>query len=552
MKKDDNERPKRTSTTHAGFPLREPDSELPKKTLSVCPTCRRTLPAEIFEQDGKVWMKKTCEEHGEFDDVVYADAEAYRRVHSMRFGDGRGVLNPAVTDSTDCPESCGLCKRHASHTALANIDLTNRCNMNCPVCFANANAAGYLYEPDIGQITAMLERFRALEPVPCACIQFAGGEPTLHPQFLDAVSTARDLGFSAIQVATNGIRFSEPGFAEQCRDAGLNSVYLQFDAMDDDAYKRLRGQPMIDIKTKALDRVKAAGGMNVILVPTILKGENDDQIGPIVKFAAANVDLITGISFQPVAITGRISKKKRRAIRFTLTDLAGAVEEQTGFTKAEHWAPLSALVPLSRLASAIQGREVTAYTAHHHCSTATYVFVDDEGNPTQINEFLDLPKLLSEMNQIASNLEASRFKFITRSLSKIKALSALEKHFDPAGAPKGLDFKRFFKAVEELMGSKRERKTGQEYAYRTLMIGAMHFMDCYNFDVERVQRCVVHYGAPDGKIYPFCAYNAGPTYREKIEKEFAHSAESVLQKAKSEGFPKELQRLIKNLSPASS
>ncbi|MHC4601094.1 MAG: tetraether lipid synthase Tes [Planctomycetota bacterium] len=552
MKSDENESTKNTTTTHGGFPIRAPHIGLPRSTVSVCPTCRRALPAEVFERDGKVWMKKVCPDHGDFDDVVDADANAYRRVEAFRFGDGRGVLNPAETEKTSCPESCGLCTRHASHTALANVDLTNRCNLSCPVCFANANAAGYLYEPDLDQITGMLKRFRDLRPVPCACLQFAGGEPTLHPQFLEAVERARDLGFSAIQVATNGLRFDEPGFAERCRDAGLNSVYLQFDALDDEVYRRLRGRPLLDVKRRALDRIRAAGGMNVILVPTVLRGENEDQIGPIVRFALENVDLITGISYQPVAVTGRISRKRRHAVRFTLTDLAEAVERQTGFARAEHWAPLSSLVPLSRLASAIQGHEVTAYTAHHHCSTATYLFVDDEGKPTPINEFLDLPPLLEEMNRLAAKLEASRFKFVTRSLSKIQALSALEKHFRPDRAPKGLSFRRFFQAVEELMGSKRERKAGQTYAYRTLMIGAMHFMDSYNFDVERVQRCVVHYGAPDGRIYPFCAYNAGPTYRERIEKRFAHSPESVRQMAEREGFPNELRRLIETRSRAPS
>ncbi|MHC5080524.1 MAG: tetraether lipid synthase Tes [Planctomycetota bacterium] len=550
MKKKRNEEKKPVTTwTHAGFPLPEPHFGLPKDTTSVCPECCATLPAHVFEREGKVWMRKACPEHGTFEDVVYADVEAYLHVERFRFGDGRGVANPAETEATDCPTSCGLCAGHASHTALANIDLTNRCNLSCPVCFANANAAGFLYEPSLDQIVGMLKRFRDSRPVPCACIQFAGGEPTLHPEFLEAVSAARDLGFSAIQVASNGLRFTEPGFAERCVEAGLNSVYLQFDAMSDDAYQKLRGRPLLDMKMKAFEAIRATRGMNIILVPTILKGKNDGEIGPITRFAVDNVDVVTGISFQPVAITGRIARKQRHAIRFTLTDLARAIESQTGFAKTDGWAPLSALVPLSRLVSAIQGREITAYTAHHHCSMATYLFVDPQGVPTQINAFLDLEQLLNDMNQLAAKLEASRLKFITRSLSKLKAAGILEKHFKPDNAPEDLTFKRFLQAVEELMGSKRERKPGQPYAYRTLMVGAMHFMDNYNFDVERVRRCVVHYGAPDGRIYPFCAYNAGPTFRQRIEAQFAHTRESVQRKAEREGFPAELERLVEPASP---
>jgi len=536
------------ATTHAGFPLPEPKRGLPKKTTSVCPTCRRLIPAEVIERDGKAWMIKTCPDHGRFEDIVYADVDVYRRVESFRFGDGKGVANPVEKNPGPCPTACGLCARHGSHTALANIDLTNRCNLNCPVCFANANAAGYLYEPDFEQVRGMLQRFRDLEPVPCPCIQFAGGEPTLHPRFFEIVALARDLGFSAIQVATNGLKFAEPGFAERCREAGLNSVYFQFDALDDGTYRKLRGRPLVETKMKAFEAIRRAGGMNVILVPTILKGENDHEIGPLTRFAVENVDLVTGVSFQPVVITGRISRERRLAIRFTLTDLAKEVERQTGFARADGWEPLSVLVPLSRLGSAIRGEEMVAYTAHHHCSMATYLFVDDEGTPVQINEFIDVENLLRDMDRIASDLESSRFKFLTKSLSKLKVLRSLEKNFHAERAPKGLDFQRFLQAVEELMGSKRDRKPGREYAFRTLMVGAMHFMDSYNFDVERVQRCIVHYGAPDGRIYPFCAYNSGPTYREKIERAFAHSPESVQRIAEEEGFPKELRRLVESRS----
>jgi uncharacterized radical SAM superfamily Fe-S cluster-containing enzyme len=545
MKTEDASTPGETPrTTCSGFRLEPPKRGLPKDTRSVCPECLRTIPARVEERGGKVWMAKTCPEHGLFEDVVYSRVDHYFRMEKYRFGDGSGVANPAVTDATSCPESCGLCRRHASHTALANIDLTNRCNLTCPVCFANANAAGYLYEPDFGQIEAILRRFRDSRPVPCACVQFAGGEPTLHPEFFRILSSARALGFSAVQIATNGLRFLEPGFAEKCRDAGLHSLYLQFDAMDDAAYRKIRGRPLLETKMKVLEAVRRAGGMNVILVPTVVRGMNDQEIGPILKFAFGNVNLITGVSFQPVAITGRISREKREALRFTLPDLADAVEAQTGFAKADGWAPLSALIPLSRLASAIAGRPVTAYTAHHHCSMATYFFVAPDGKPTQINEFLDLEPLLRETDRIAADLEASRFKFITRGLSKLKVLGALERHFKPDRAPQGLSFKVFLDAVEQLMSSKADRKPGQGFAYRTLMVGGMHFMDCYNFDVERVSRCVVHYGAPDGRVYPFCAYNAGPTYRLKIERQFAHSAESVRAKSEAEGNPPELRRLV--------
>ncbi len=69
-----------------------------------------------------------------------------------------------------------------------------------------------------------------------------------------------------------------------------------------------------------------------------------------------------------------------------------------------------------------------------------------------------------------------------------------------------------------------------KYTYRTLLVAGMHFMDLYNYDIERVKRCVIHYAAPNGLIYPFCAYNSGPTFREKIEKKYSVPLERPLYK----------------------
>jgi uncharacterized radical SAM superfamily Fe-S cluster-containing enzyme len=178
---------------------------------------------------------------------------------------------------------------------------------------------------------------------------------------------------------------------------------------------------------------------------------------------------------------------------------------------------------------------------------ATYLFVEPGGRPVQVTDFIDIPRMLEEMDQLALNLENAWIKPLGKTLTKMKAYSTLKKCFRPEKAPKGLTFEVFLRAVEELMGKKSSRKPGQKYAYRTLMVGGMHFMDSYNYDVERVQRCVVHYAAPNGRIYPFCAYNAGPTYRLKVEEEFACSLEEVKARSERLGRPDDMERLIKKM-----
>ncbi|MGD0201362.1 MAG: radical SAM protein, partial [Bryobacteraceae bacterium] len=209
---------------------------LPKITQSLCPECIRVIDALVFEEDGRVIMEKTCAQHGYFRDVVFSDVKMYLRMEEWHFGDNRGVSNPAIPNATRCPDECGLCSMHASHTVLSNVDLTNRCNLTCPVCFANANAAGYLYEPNLEQVRRMLQALRDEAPVANRIVQFSGGEPTIHPQFFEILRMAKEMGFSHLQAATNGILFTDLEFAQAAKEAGLHTLYLQLDGVTDDVY----------------------------------------------------------------------------------------------------------------------------------------------------------------------------------------------------------------------------------------------------------------------------------------------------------------------------
>jgi len=192
---------------------------LPKETRSLCPECLRTISAEVFEEDGRVMMRKSCPVHGAFADVIFSDVEMYRRMGDWYFGDGGGFANPADGMGKECPSRCGICGSHSTHTSLANIDLTSRCNLSCAICFADANRNSF--EPSFEEVVEMLRRLRDQRPAPAFAVQFTGGEPTLHPRFLEIVAEARKMGFSHLQAATNGIRFADPEFARRARDAGL-------------------------------------------------------------------------------------------------------------------------------------------------------------------------------------------------------------------------------------------------------------------------------------------------------------------------------------------
>ncbi len=506
------------NTTYCGSRINPVPMGLPKSTQSLCPECSKILDANLIEEGGDVWMEKTCPEHGYQKYFVFRDAELFKEVEKWTFGDGKGLSNPPVTDSKECPTDCGMCNLHVSHTGIGMVDLTNRCNLRCPICYANANVSGMVLEPSFEEVTKMLESLRNLKPVPCEFVQFAGGEPTMHPRFFDILKKTKELGFKHIQCPTNGINYAKPGFSEKAVEAGLHTIYLQFDGLDDKIYEHTRDRKLVDIKLKAVENLRKAGG-RVVLVPTVVKGINDHEIGKIVQYAIDNADVMTGISFQPVCFSGRISKEELETRRYTLGDLAHDIEDQmNGLMQVKRdWVPLSSLVAFSKLHESLTGRPTVELSSHSHCSIGGFLFVDDDLKATAMNEFLDFKSMLVDVDRLAKTSDKATFKTFV----KVKAYQQLKKHFNEKKAPKGLTWNRFLQSIDGYRSKDVARGNGwQDYCYKTLFIAGMHFMDHYNYDVERVKRCLVHYSTQDGKIYPFCTYNAGPYFREKIEKEF--------------------------------
>jgi uncharacterized radical SAM superfamily Fe-S cluster-containing enzyme len=491
---------------------------LPKTTESLCPDCLTIIPATIREVDGKVVMEKSCPKHGKFKDIVWSDADMYRRVEKWA-KDGVGVQNPAIEKAKQCPFDCGLCDLHLSHTGLANVDLTNRCNMKCPICFANANQAGYVFEPDYETVVKMLKVLREERPVPTPAVQFSGGEPTIHPRFLDIIKAAKDLGFAQIQVATNGIKFAESiDFCQKASDAGLNTVYLQFDGLRSDIYMRARGRDLLAVKEKVIENFrKVEHHSSIVFVPTIVKGLNDDQVWPILHYALENMDVVRGVNFQPVAFTGRIAHEELEKGRYTLPDLAHDMERQSGGKiKTTDWYPVPTVAAVSELWGALYGDPKVTLTTHVHCGIATYMFVKGPEDIIPVTRFVDVENLFEELYHLAQKTEGKKVK----AFSKVKAFNLLRKYLKKDEMPEGMSSAQFLKALRGVLSEETKSELAK-FSWQMMYVGAMHFMDSYNYDIERVKRCMIHYTTPDGKIIPFCAYNSGPVYRTEVEKKFS-------------------------------
>jgi len=484
---------------------------LPKRTTSLCHECLKPIEATIYEKDGQVWMAKRCPDHGVFDELYWSSAEMYHKAERFSYA-GKGVENPQLTLHDACPLECGLCDAHLTSTCLANVDVTNRCNLRCEWCFANAHAQGYVYEPTFEQLTDMLTTLREERPVPTLAVQFSGGEPTLRDDLPEIISKAVELGFIQTQIATNGIRLAKDvTLAGTLRRAGLSTVYLQFNGVSKQTDR------FIELKKKAIENCRDVG-QGVVLVPTIGRGLNEHEVGEIILFAAQNVDVIRGVNFQPMAFTGAandLAPAVRNAQRFTLPDLAFNIEQQTGGQlRADDFYPVPCVVSISKLIEAYTGAPQIEFSCHPHCGIATYLFVED-GRLIPINRFVDVDKFFELTQKLANNL--SNGGVLRKPTALMRGLLALNSLVNEENQPKSIQFKEMIKTV--LLH--HDYTALGDFHKHTLFIGGMHFMDAYNYDVERVKRCAIHYAVPGGLIIPFCAYNSGPCYRDAIEKKYS-------------------------------
>jgi 7,8-dihydro-6-hydroxymethylpterin dimethyltransferase len=503
--------PDSPTETFGGARIKPNHRHLPRTVETLCPECAAIIVGRHFVQDSMVCIEKTCPEHGYFRDIINRDVLIYSKATWWSFEEHPGLERPHASGK-NCPSDCGVCDQHMSTTCLGQVDLTNRCNMQCPICFANAGVTGEVYELTYDQAVEQMTKLRNLHPNPATALQFTGGEPTVHPDFLRLVKTAGEMGFSHIQIATNGIRLANEAFAREVYDAGLHTIYLQFDGVGDEPHEHTRNYPGLWAKKLAAIENCRKLDMKVVLVPTILKGVNDEQVGEIFRFAAANVDVVSGVSYQPVAFTGRIDEEQRRSQRYTLGDLAHDIADASGTDALQDMYPLSMVTPIAQLIEELTGQPKIRPSSHTDCGFGSYFLVSPAGETVAIPRVVNVEGLLTDMNSLARKI---RRRGHPTWLDKIRTLRIFKRHYRQETAPEGLSMKLFIRSLQGMLDKKVGRGRGEGHTYKTLLCAGMHFQDRYNFDAERAKRCVILYATPDG-LYPFCTFNCGPEFRQHM------------------------------------
>ncbi|MBI4015109.1 MAG: radical SAM protein [Candidatus Aenigmarchaeota archaeon] len=481
------------------------------KSASLCPECLKLIPMNVFEKDGKVLLRKACKEHGTIEDVYWGNSELFKKAKTFEVK-GRGLENPFITkDNPICPQDCGLCSIHETHSGLTNLVITNRCDLTCWYCFFYAEKAGYIYEPTLDQIRGMVAQIKDEKPIAGNAIQITGGNPELRDDLPEIIKIIKEVGIDHVQLNTNGTNklFKDLNFAKSIRAAGVNTVYLSYDGVTPQTNPKNHWEaPAI------LDNCRKSN-LGVVLVPTVIRTINDHEIGDILKFGFDNNDIIKGVNYQPVSLVGRMPTKERERFRITIPDVIEKLEEATnGQVGREAFYPVPCTVILSNFVEALTGGPKYELSINPACGMATYIFKDGE-KLIPITDFVDVDGLYGYLREQTEALQSGANKYVVIA----KMMTKLPSFIDNDRQPKWLNlgkvlFNILVKHNYEALGA---------FHKNALFVGMMHFQDLYNWDIQRIKKCDIHYATPEGVI-PFCTFNVIPEwYRDKIQKKHSIS-----------------------------
>jgi uncharacterized radical SAM superfamily Fe-S cluster-containing enzyme len=484
------------------------------------------IKAQIIERDGQILMVKDCPLHGHFEDVMSIDTAFFK--HLEEVFPGRDIR----AHNDEKLHNHGTSTVTHGRGSVLTIDLTNRCNMMCDPCFMDANQVGFVHELTWDEIKTMLDNAVTIKPRRQMSVQFSGGEPTLSPYFLDAVSYARKVGYTSVQAATNGIEFAKSKeFCKAAAEAGLRYAYLQFDGIGNAANSHRKVGNAFDVKLQAIHNLYEAG-VDIVPVTTIVNGINNEQVGRIIQFALDNPKKINFLSFQPVSFTGRdeeVSDERRQAQRYTLSHLAHDVKNQTGMGEpTRDWFPISFMSTFSDWADLVHGPDrdwgQLSCGCHPNCGISMAMMIDKETKEAvPVTAFINADRLAKDIARVN---DAARGKTLTI----IGATLALLRNYKPEMAPTHFKIKDLLEKFDKSFGA-TGRSYGKVTADRTmadiekrrgdrwnfLFIAGMWFQDLFNYDFRRTEQCIIPYATQEGEI-SFCAYNTGVGWRNIIEK----------------------------------
>lgn len=433
-------------------------------------------------------MLKTCNEHGFFKVVIATDVNYYKNIRNYN----KPSETPLKFNSKvhyGRPYDCGLCTDHEQHSCLTLVEITDRCNLTCPTCYA-MSSPHYGRHRTIEEVEQMLDIIVANEGEPDV-VQFSGGEPTIHPQFFEILDIAKRKPIKHLMVNTNGIRIAnDAGFAEKLAEYMPDfELYLQFDSFRPEVLQILRGKDLTDVRFKAIEKLNALN-LSTTLVVTLQKGLNDDEIGKIIDYALKQ-RCVRGVTFQPVQIAGRFEHDPERS-RLTLTEVRDGILSQTNVFNPNDIIPVPCNPDALAMGYALKlNGQIFPLTRYldpemllSNNTRNTIVYEQDKGLQEQL------------LNIFSTGISVDK---VTENMHQL--LCCLPQVYAP-----GLAYENLFRII------------------------IMRFIDAYDFDVRAIKKSCVHIVSKEGRIIPFETMNL--FYRDEKQ--------SILEKMKKKYEPTNL------------
>ena len=446
-------------------------------TISLCVVCLKRISAKIIFENGKVFLTKRCPEHGSQKVLIATDIAYYKQIRNYNKA-SEYPRKPHTETVYGCPYDCGICPDHEQHSCLTLIEVTDRCNLTCPTCYASSSPTHGRHRT-LNEIEWMLDAIVASEGEPDV-VQISGGEPTIHPDFFAILDLAKARPIKHLMVNTNGIRIaSDRAFVEKLTGYLPDfEVYLQFDSFKPEALTRLRGRDLSDVRKKALKHLNEFN-LSTTLVVTLQRGVNDDEIGRVIDFALEQ-PCVRGVTFQPTQISGRLENFDPATGKLTPTEVRQRILDQTSVFQPNDLIPVPCNPDALTMAYALKlGGEVHPLTR----------LIDPE---TLLN---------SSRNTIVYEQDEALHGYVMKMFSTGNSPLSASQTFNqllcclPEVFAKGLTYNNLFRVI------------------------IMNFMDAYDFDVRAIKKSCVHIVNEDGRVIPFETMNLlyRPEFRSKLE-----------------------------------
>jgi 7,8-dihydro-6-hydroxymethylpterin dimethyltransferase len=443
--------------------------------ITVCSVCFRKLEGKIVFENDNVFLLKRCPEHGAERVLIADDVDYYRRCREVFIKRPEMPLVYNTPVKWGCPYDCGLCTDHEQHSCLSLVEVTDSCNLRCPVCYANSGPERLQHRP-LAVIEKMFDAVVRNEGHPDV-VQISGGEPTLHPDFFEILELAKARPIQHLMINTNGVRIAQDeDFVRRLSESTPSvEIYLQFDSFERAALMDLRGADLRSVRERALEHLNKYN-ISTTLVVTLRKGLNDGEIGKIIDFALTQ-PCVRGVTLQPIQDAGRLEKFDPAKDRLTLTEVRRKILEQTSVFRAEDVIP----VPC------------------HPDSLAMAYALKIDGKIVPLTSLIDSDVLINgARNTIVYESDTA----IRDCLFKLFATN----HSPESGATSLRDLLCCLPRVQA------PDNLGYRNIFRVLIV---QFLDAHAFDVRSVKKTCIHIVHPDGRLIPFDTYNL--FYRDELE-----------------------------------